>query len=216
MHATRAQALIRDGYRCMLTGHVDEDHLDEPAVQPFANIPSCYTKPCHIVSPTIIGELKLRTNVVTLHSSREAAGRDISNGTHLRALQNILTLSHDNHARFDSLKLWLKPTVRRSCSRTPGCLRRPLPELRTYPIPTTSSPRISPRAARAPTGSRTGSRLRRPGPISLYPTLDCWSFTPRVQRLRICREPANALTDDLDAAQWDPHPRREHFTVPCT
>ncbi|CAE6364000.1 unnamed protein product [Rhizoctonia solani] len=113
-------ALIRDNYRCMFSGAVDDKYLRE--VPRFAdevqqgNVAVKITQCCHILPQKI----SLRRDTETrrqevariwaiLHMYGGIQPHEL-NGTGIHRLSNILTLEVGLHFCFDNLQIWLEPT----------------------------------------------------------------------------------------------------------
>ncbi|EPQ61155.1 hypothetical protein GLOTRDRAFT_109333 [Gloeophyllum trabeum ATCC 11539] len=129
-HSTaKAQALLRDGYRCTVTGAYDflaQDMLNDELADPQVWLVD--TECAHIVPESTY--LNVNTDDSQQASSRKdyAAsvltvlsrfGYDVDklNGPKVHSLYNVMTLQHDVHNRFDRLQLWLEETDMANCYR---------------------------------------------------------------------------------------------------
>ncbi|KAB5588436.1 HNH endonuclease [Ceratobasidium theobromae] len=117
---SKDQALIRDNYRCMLSGAVDlycaetnTDLQDEFLSNPLFKSGS--TECCHILPQYL-------TQKITTDESKEIPsaillvlqqfGGVVPNelrGIGIHHLRNIMTLRDDIHTNFDALRIWLEP-----------------------------------------------------------------------------------------------------------
>ncbi|KEP48975.1 HNH endonuclease [Rhizoctonia solani 123E] len=115
------RALVRDNYRCQLTGHYDDDAYSHiPAVRQESDAaPAGGIGPteCHHILPQYVGhhiadnELR-RINAATIWSIVTAYGGIVPaqvNGAGIHNLRNIMTLRSDIHKAFDHLSIWLEP-----------------------------------------------------------------------------------------------------------
>ncbi|KAH9913261.1 uncharacterized protein B0H18DRAFT_1050071 [Fomitopsis serialis] len=121
-HATAKQkALIRDGYRCMLTGAFDIVSVKEkPHILP-ADAPVTFTQAAHIFpESTNIGISGINQNgarheyAATVWTVMARFGDtfvfDELNGPNVHRLENVMTLRGDEHTHFEMLNLWLEST----------------------------------------------------------------------------------------------------------
>ncbi|CAE6460738.1 hypothetical protein ACGC1H_005326 [Rhizoctonia solani] len=114
-------ALIRDNYRCLLTGTVDvRVYSDSPQLQEqlaTGPLPPLGTTECCHILPQFIGQnishhSGRRNNAANVWTVVQAYGGIPSeqvNGPGIHHLRNILTLRSDIHNVFDQLLLWLDP-----------------------------------------------------------------------------------------------------------
>ncbi|RXW12255.1 hypothetical protein EST38_g13597 [Candolleomyces aberdarensis] len=111
------QALVRDGYRCVITGAYDFPSIDKcPELMEEAGPDaSCaFTELCHIFSASTSVSLEngdKRTYAATAYTIAESFGyttiqQDL-NGEKIHRLENVMTMSTDIHRFFDGLKFWL-------------------------------------------------------------------------------------------------------------
>ncbi|CAL1697742.1 unnamed protein product [Somion occarium] len=131
-HSTaKAQALLRDGYRCLVSGKYDalaREALELPLEEILNFGPAVFTECAHIVPASTY------FNVNTGNSSKDPNKKDYAasvlavlkhfgydvdklNGASVHSLFNMMTLAHDTHDLFDQLRLWLEATD------TPNCYR---------------------------------------------------------------------------------------------
>jgi len=119
----KQKALIRDGYRCMLTGAFDIVSVKrKPHIRP-ANVPSSVapTQAAHIFSEsTNVGISSINqdgakhehaANVwAVLARSGNTLVFDKLNGANVHRLENVMTLCVNEHSYFNGLELWLEST----------------------------------------------------------------------------------------------------------
>ncbi|EIW55637.1 uncharacterized protein TRAVEDRAFT_129055 [Trametes versicolor FP-101664 SS1] len=144
-HATaKADALQRDGYRCMLSRRLDVDSLDNGLI-PVDEATTgmvVHTHCTHIFAKSTNEDLSDSAQAAyaaSLHAILHRFGGVDSteelNGANVHRLENILTLSLDTHTSFDRLQLWLAkipgmvPSTRVDFT-TPDPVTLPLPEAR--------------------------------------------------------------------------------------
>ncbi|KAF8868024.1 hypothetical protein BD779DRAFT_1808892 [Infundibulicybe gibba] len=141
----RQKALVRDNFRCMLSGSLDTSSLqknDKLGREPPDLTPGvCDTHCCHILSEStnsnidrsddkaFLSSSVLAIDILTWISQREYAATAWAileyfghNNIHLKlagnkvhSLENILTLDSYLHTRFDQLELWLEATDKPHC-----------------------------------------------------------------------------------------------------
>ncbi|KDQ54715.1 hypothetical protein JAAARDRAFT_402182 [Jaapia argillacea MUCL 33604] len=141
-HCTaKYKALIRDRYRCVLTGAYDAASYN--SMESIANIvdagglSAAKTEAAHILpestNPGISGENEGRPKHEYAASVWAVMVRygnvlvvDDLNGSDINRLENVMTLASDKHYMFDSLWIWLESTGVPSCykveSTKPGFL----------------------------------------------------------------------------------------------
>ncbi|KAJ2920985.1 hypothetical protein H1R20_g16109, partial [Candolleomyces eurysporus] len=120
-HASRpsfdTKALVRDGYRCVITGDYDFPSLMmcPELVEEAGPDPSWgFTELCHIFSAStsvILENGDKRTHAATCCTIAESFGyttiqQDL-NGEKIHRLENVMTMKVDLHRLFDGLELWL-------------------------------------------------------------------------------------------------------------
>ncbi|OBZ65789.1 hypothetical protein A0H81_14339 [Grifola frondosa] len=144
-HATaKAKALIRDQYRCVLTGAYDyECYSKMPDITELVrtnNLPVTHTEAAHIIPDStnmriseqnVFGDKWLGNSVIL----------DELSGGLIHRLENMITLSPDERIWFDNLCLWLEsvpnhPNTYRPNSTDP-IIRRNVPQTVTF---TTNDP----------------------------------------------------------------------------
>ncbi|KAG8734176.1 hypothetical protein FRC10_011922 [Ceratobasidium sp. 414] len=108
--SARKRALVRDNYRCMLSGAVDSSSFK--ASTQLQNTPGINVVPteCTHILPQYLGQelgdpFRASTHISCFGDVRAAE----LNGPEMHNLRNILTLQCDCHASFDSLDIWLEP-----------------------------------------------------------------------------------------------------------
>ncbi|KAF9491642.1 hypothetical protein BDN71DRAFT_1397947 [Pleurotus eryngii] len=120
----KAQALIRDGYRCVITGVYDllaESQLGISPEQVDA-VGEVNTQCAHIVPASTHFNAGVDEQGEPTHKNKLAASMlsvlkrfgypvETLNGTGVHSLVNIMTLQSDVHDLFDRLQLWLEATV---------------------------------------------------------------------------------------------------------
>ncbi|KAB5588025.1 HNH endonuclease [Ceratobasidium theobromae] len=116
----KEQALIRDNYRCMLSGTIDSRSLQTtPALRteilsnPLLNAgptQCCHILPQYITQHLTMGESKQIPPAVAL-VLRQFGGvmPDELRGEGMHHLRNIMTLENGIHISFDDLLIWLEP-----------------------------------------------------------------------------------------------------------
>ncbi|KAI0034999.1 hypothetical protein K488DRAFT_44190, partial [Vararia minispora EC-137] len=135
---TKAKALIRDNYRCMITGEIDMRSLkarlfDTSGLPPVKQIETRTTHCAHIFPESVNQNSKNEDkhdyagHVWTI-IQRFGCGelRDELAGDKMHSLKNIMTLESNIHDAFDSLELWLESTA--SPSREALCIATDLYE----------------------------------------------------------------------------------------
>jgi len=133
------EALIRDGYKCVLTGKYDSQALDVPDIdeETIIRVGAVNTRCAHIApESTYFNDFehpnspeKVRTYgflaaasefilVQTLYSASFLAvlkrfGYDAEklDGEKVHSLFNVMTMQHDVYYLFDRLELWFEATV---------------------------------------------------------------------------------------------------------
>ncbi|CAE7181947.1 unnamed protein product [Rhizoctonia solani] len=116
----KKRALVRDNYRCQLTGTVDtEAYLGSPMVeeQVDANALNVSQTECHHILPQYIGHNitdnpERTANASMIWSIVQIFGgipQVEVNGPGIHHLRNIMTLRGDIHTAFDRLQVWLEP-----------------------------------------------------------------------------------------------------------
>ncbi|THH03489.1 hypothetical protein EW146_g10433 [Bondarzewia mesenterica] len=153
-HTTaKAKALIRDGYRCVLTGSYDVTCCDTmPTIGELVttnDLPITATDAAYIFPES--------TNVEISGENKGAAKYDFAasvwavmerfgqvlvaeelNGSAIHRLENVMTMDKTKYFFFDSLRLWLESTVRRIPDRVNSTklgLRLDIPEFVTFTTP---------------------------------------------------------------------------------
>ncbi|KZV68376.1 hypothetical protein PENSPDRAFT_754125 [Peniophora sp. CONT] len=120
-------ALARDGYRCVVTGQMDTNYYEatylpgedeEPPTGGNAGL-LCDTECAHIfaestnwgISDSQSDKTKYAVNawsIITRFGYKDIA--QVLQGAGVHSLENVLTLKHDIHRKFDGLKLWFERT----------------------------------------------------------------------------------------------------------
>ncbi|TFK53841.1 hypothetical protein OE88DRAFT_1656216 [Heliocybe sulcata] len=127
----KAQALLRDGYRCLISGRYDPlamERLDVPVDEFFKFGPAASTECAHIVPASTYFHVKTDNLDQDPNKENYAASVlavlmrfgynvDKLNNTNVHSLSNVMTLEKSTHDFFDQLRLWLEPTD------TPNCYR---------------------------------------------------------------------------------------------
>ncbi|KAL1952371.1 hypothetical protein VTO73DRAFT_1520 [Trametes versicolor] len=120
LHATpssnttaKAQALERDGYRCIISRRPDNPSIDAGLVE-FAEEQAVWTQCTHIFDSSTYENLDDRAKAYTasVHAILDRFGAINSieelSGAKMHRLENVLTLESYIHQSFDQLKLWLQ------------------------------------------------------------------------------------------------------------
>ncbi|EPQ57615.1 hypothetical protein GLOTRDRAFT_120712 [Gloeophyllum trabeum ATCC 11539] len=123
-HSTaKAQALLRDGYRCAVTGAYDtlaQDMLNDELADPQVWLVD--TECAHIVPESTYFNVNTDNSqeasskkdyVASVLTVLSRFGYDVDklNGPKVHSLYNVMTLEHNVHNRFDRLQLWLEETM---------------------------------------------------------------------------------------------------------
>ncbi|KAI0353931.1 hypothetical protein OH77DRAFT_563537 [Trametes cingulata] len=120
--SAKAAALVRDNYRCMITGRYDEAAVDAGLVQSIEQGASWGTTQCFHIFPDSRGVIQSaasgakESEAAAVCAILERFGyKDIceeigitSSGAELHRLENVMTLDTSVHMRFDNMKLWLE------------------------------------------------------------------------------------------------------------
>ncbi|THH20036.1 hypothetical protein EW146_g1228 [Bondarzewia mesenterica] len=155
-HTTaKSKALIRDSYRCTLTGHYDKAcYLSMNTIR--RKVDSCglrvaVTEAAHIfpesMNARVSGENEggvKREYAASVWAVMERFGQafvtEELNSPDIHRLQNILTMEASKHEMFDSLQLWLESTGSPNCYKVNSvapALQSDIPDIVTF---TTSDP----------------------------------------------------------------------------
>ncbi|KAF8347441.1 hypothetical protein F5887DRAFT_31694 [Amanita rubescens] len=123
------QALIRDGYKCVVTGKYDMEAykgslVDRRVIRAAGN--PVHTELAHILPDSTYFDVSdTRTSSPNEYAASVLAvlsrfGYDVEkiNGPKVHSLFNVMTMQKDAHDYFDRLELWLEGT-----SRTATCVR---------------------------------------------------------------------------------------------
>ncbi|KAJ3794296.1 hypothetical protein GGU11DRAFT_690093, partial [Lentinula aff. detonsa] len=110
------KALIRDRYRCTITGIYDRGAPESILSQTMRETqPTGYLECAHIVPDSTyfdVDQTKKKAYSASVLAVLKRFGYDVEliNGNKVHSLFNIMTLSHDVHDAFDRLELWLEAT----------------------------------------------------------------------------------------------------------
>ncbi|KAG8694598.1 hypothetical protein FRC08_008379 [Ceratobasidium sp. 394] len=149
-HNAKQQALIRDGYRCMLSGAVDtRSYMRSATLQRTLDVNVAPTECAHILPQYVNQGLDDAWN---LHASSTvwAVLQNFGpvqvpelNGPRMHHLSNILTLQCGYHTSFDNLYIWLDPIDgtehQYTIGRSAPALHTDLPAVVTF---TSTDPRL--------------------------------------------------------------------------
>ncbi|KDQ61386.1 hypothetical protein JAAARDRAFT_190164 [Jaapia argillacea MUCL 33604] len=123
--AAREKALIRDGYRCILSGKLDaESYITRPAaLQIYEASPSAVsaTQAAYIfpdlTNRGITGDNEgapknqhSSTVWTVMERFGQVYGEEELDGSNIHRLENVMTLNPDLYEFFDTLHMWLEPT----------------------------------------------------------------------------------------------------------
>ncbi|EDR00730.1 uncharacterized protein LACBIDRAFT_313190 [Laccaria bicolor S238N-H82] len=116
--SAHANALMRDGYRCMLTGEYDyislEDHPELEEHAP-ADHETCFAECAHIFSETAQEGEPKAVYAASALAILEVFGLNskVENlvGRNVHEYFNILTMRYDLHKLFDRLDIWLEEVI---------------------------------------------------------------------------------------------------------
>ncbi|KAK1225519.1 hypothetical protein PQX77_011538 [Marasmius sp. AFHP31] len=145
----KRQALIRDGFQCVVTGLYDDSAFGNPRIDQEALrdvTVSVNTKCAHIVSESTYFNISYTSAKKDYSASVLAAlkrfGYDVNNlnGAKVHSLYNVMTMEQNVHDWFDNLNLWFEkiPNVNRYRVKTASG-RIPNPNARTEITFTTTS-----------------------------------------------------------------------------
>ncbi|KAJ3782032.1 hypothetical protein GGU10DRAFT_276343, partial [Lentinula aff. detonsa] len=110
------KALIRDRYRCTITGIYDRGAPESIVSQTMRETqPTGHLEGAHIVPDSTyfdVDQTKKKAYSASVLAVLKRFGYDVEliNGNKVHSLFNIMTLSHDAHDAFDRLELWLEAT----------------------------------------------------------------------------------------------------------
>ncbi|KAG7089804.1 hypothetical protein E1B28_011454 [Marasmius oreades] len=126
----KKQALIRDGYRCVVTGKYN---LNIPASfdvneEEVKRVGTCWTECAHIVQESIYSNISNEESLTSIAKRDSSAslltvlkrfGYDVENinGDKMHSLHNVMTLEKNVHEHFDRLELWFEATEIEHCYR---------------------------------------------------------------------------------------------------
>ncbi|KAH9855765.1 hypothetical protein C2E23DRAFT_549173 [Lenzites betulinus] len=108
---SRKQALVRDGYRCMVTRTLGDDFSELWSTSDGSTQP---LKCCHIL-PEVLGshnakdEHTIASAWTMLHRFGYGALLDKLSGANIHRLENIMTLTMVLKKRFDTMLIWFEP-----------------------------------------------------------------------------------------------------------
>ncbi|KAI9436374.1 hypothetical protein F5148DRAFT_1380312 [Russula earlei] len=118
-HDAKRKALIRDNWRCIVTGLIDLD-APEDNIAPFEqSSPGIYTECAHIIPEATFfglvpksGENSKLDFSATILAVLQRFHYDITkfNGEKVHSLTNVITLEQNIHDRFDRLELYFEAT----------------------------------------------------------------------------------------------------------
>ncbi|KZT01958.1 uncharacterized protein LAESUDRAFT_443286 [Laetiporus sulphureus 93-53] len=110
----KAKALVRDGYKCVVTGKVDQDHVDK--VTTWTGFDLDITDAAHIMPFSLNDfeetEVPMMADETAIWTALQAfSGRSLDGlkGDGINSLQNVLTLSASVHRLFCQLVLAFEP-----------------------------------------------------------------------------------------------------------
>ncbi|KAI0353930.1 hypothetical protein OH77DRAFT_1426783 [Trametes cingulata] len=120
--SAKAAALLRDNYRCMITGRYEHAAVDAGLVHNIEEGASLGATHCCHIFPDSLGHIHpgasgaKESEVASVWAILDRFGyKDIceeigiaSSGARLHRLENIMTLDALVHTRFDDMKLWLE------------------------------------------------------------------------------------------------------------
>ncbi|KAF5359877.1 hypothetical protein D9756_003616 [Leucocoprinus leucothites] len=115
--SVRKQALLRDGYRCAITGVYDVQScidIDEiEAVADRGGSITLETEVAHIFSESAQDGDKEYAATVLAMLEMFGLGEKAKSlyGGQVNSLHNVITMEHNLHAAFDSFNLWLEPVA---------------------------------------------------------------------------------------------------------
>ncbi|KAG6820298.1 hypothetical protein H0H93_002562 [Arthromyces matolae] len=114
--SAREQALLRDGYKCTLSGFYDmNSFLEFPELQQFHQAEhqekAVHTQVAHIFSESAQDGDQNYAATVSAITEMFGLGKKAKGlyGAGINGLHNVLTMQMEFHAEFDSLRLWLEP-----------------------------------------------------------------------------------------------------------
>ncbi|KAJ7364853.1 hypothetical protein DFH08DRAFT_840151 [Mycena albidolilacea] len=115
----RKESLVRDGFRCMVTGQYDFDscdrHTDLEAAREAENVPRAVTQCAHIFSESAQDSDKKTDYAASAMAILEMFGLNAQAeslvGRNVHKHFNILTMRSDLHHLFDHLTFWLEEVI---------------------------------------------------------------------------------------------------------
>ncbi|KAF5310811.1 hypothetical protein D9619_008045 [Psilocybe cf. subviscida] len=120
--ASKKSALVRDDFRCLVTGEYDVDSLspNDPLLATLGAGDITRTKCCHVFNESTswdvlpVTDPNKRSWAASMWATMSRFGYDSLpedlNGDKVHRLENVLTLSHVIHGFFDSLEIWFVET----------------------------------------------------------------------------------------------------------
>ncbi|KAG8932747.1 hypothetical protein FRC03_007550 [Tulasnella sp. 419] len=152
----KQKALIRDGYRCVLTGHYDrEAYLKIPSVKEEVDSDGCtvvVTRATQILPEAINAGFSGEKEGVkdeyspSIWAALERFGqaflpRELE-GADIHRLENIITMDMNKQVLFDSLQFWLEPTDTPNHYKLNAALPRYLQDVPSFVTLSSSDPEL--------------------------------------------------------------------------
>ncbi|KIJ30487.1 hypothetical protein M422DRAFT_36550 [Sphaerobolus stellatus SS14] len=120
--SAKKRALVRDGFRCPVTGRVDEDYVlkNHELYQKVTRekLRTAYTQCAHIISEFISSGITEGSDksqcAATVWAILKRFGYptllDELSGSKVHRLENVITMEFNLRQRFDNLRIWFTPT----------------------------------------------------------------------------------------------------------
>ncbi|KZT10292.1 uncharacterized protein LAESUDRAFT_418852 [Laetiporus sulphureus 93-53] len=119
LSALKAEALMRDGYKCVITGEVDRKHVAK--VKTRTGLGKTEAAPAHIIpfslndfEETDVPAMADETAISTALQAFSGRSLDSLKGDGINSLENVLTLEASMHQMFGELVLALEPIEAKS------------------------------------------------------------------------------------------------------
>ncbi|KAK0442704.1 uncharacterized protein EV420DRAFT_1074311 [Desarmillaria tabescens] len=140
------RALVRDGFRCVVTGTYDQSAINEisASLDEIREAGTVYTQCAHIAPEFTYFDVIDQNNEVDPAASVLAVlksfGYDVEqvNGTKVHSLYNIITMESNVHDWFNRLEIWFEKTKAKNCYKLQNLYplyRRRLPTEVTFTTP---------------------------------------------------------------------------------
>ncbi|KAG7085726.1 hypothetical protein E1B28_003269 [Marasmius oreades] len=192
----KKQALIRDSYRCVVTGkyhaeipasfNIDEENRNRVG-SVFTECARIVPEATHFEISDEVSQVNKRDYSASLLAVLHRFGYNVDDlyDSKIHSLYNVMTLEHNVHVAFDRLDLWFEATDIENCYNIMTLFGlKPLPEKITFTRPAILSP-----------GSHTESPFPSPELLNLH------ASCAKVAHLSGVAEYLDELDDNLDELQ---------------